>query len=52
MARKEEVYMIDGIALFAEVVKGAIPYGMAFAIGEMIVNTFMKMAFGGKIDFK
>ena len=44
--------MIDGIALFVEVVKGAIPYGMAFAIGEMIVNTFMKMAFGGKIDFK
>ena len=44
--------MIDGIALFTEVVKGAIPYGMAFAIGEMVVTTFMKMAFGGKIDFK
>lgn len=44
--------MVDAIALFTEVVKGAIPYGMTFALGELIVNTFMRMAFGGKISFK
>lgn len=44
--------MNDAIALFVEIVKGAIPYGMTFALGELIVSTFMRMAFGGKISFK
>lgn len=41
----------DAILLFTEVVKGAIPYGVAFALGQLVVNTFMRMAFGGKIEF-
>lgn len=44
--------MVDAIALFTKVVEGAIPYGVTFALGELIVNTFMRMAFGGKISFK
>lgn len=44
--------MSDAIALFTKVVECAIPYGVAFALGEMIVNTFMRMAFAGKISFK
>lgn len=31
---------------------GAIPYGMAFALGNIVVNTFMRMAFGGRIEFR
>lgn len=44
--------MQDAINLFTNIVSGAIPYGMAFALGQMVVNTFMNMAFGGKIEFK
>lgn len=44
--------MTDAINLFTEVVRGAIPYGVAFALGQLVVNTFMKMAFGGKIEFR
>lgn len=43
--------MSDAIQLFTAIVVEAIPYGVAFALGQMIVNTFMSMAFGGKIKF-
>lgn len=43
--------MIEAIALFTAVVTAAIPYGVAFAVGQLVVNTFMNMAFGGKIKF-
>ena len=44
--------MQDAISLFTEVVKGAIPFGMTFALGQLIVNTFMGMAFGGRLSFR
>lgn len=43
--------MQEAIKLFALIVEAAIPYGVTFALGQLIVNTFMKMAFGGKIEF-
>lgn len=43
--------MLEAIKLFTLVVQEAIPYGVAFALGQMIVNSFMKMAFGGKVEF-
>lgn len=43
--------MTDAIALFTLVVKAAFPYALAFAIGNLIVNAFMRMAFGGRIEF-
>lgn len=43
--------MQDAINLFAQIVEAAIPYGVTFAMGQLIVNSFMKMAFGGKIEF-
>lgn len=43
--------MIEAINLFTQIVISAIPYGVAFAVGQMVVNTFMGMAFGGKIKF-
>ena len=44
--------MKDAIELYTMVVTGAIPYAMAFALGNLIVGTFMRMAFGGKIEFR
>lgn len=41
--------MNDAINLYTMVVSSAIPYGVAFAVGNLIVNTFMRMAFGGKV---
>lgn len=43
--------MQEAIDLFAQIVTAAIPYGVTFALGQLIVNSFMKMAFGGKIEF-
>lgn len=43
--------MQEAIKLFALIVEAAIPYGVTFALGQLIVNSFMKMAFGGKIEF-
>lgn len=43
--------MQEAIKLFALIVEAAIPYGVTFALGQLIVNSFMQMAFGGKIDF-
>ncbi len=43
--------MLEAIELFRMIVEAAIPYGVTFALGQMIVNSFMKMAFGGKIEF-
>lgn len=43
--------MGDAVSLFTLIVTAAIPYGIAFAVGQMVVNTFMSMAFGGKVKF-
>lgn len=43
--------MKEAIDLYAMVVQGAIPYAMAFAIGNLIVVSFLKMAFKGKVEF-
>lgn len=43
--------MLEAIDLFAKIVECAIPYGVTFALGQLIVNSFMKMAFGGRIEF-
>lgn len=44
--------MTDAISLFTSIVTAAIPYGVVFGLGQIIVNTFMNMAFGGKITFR
>lgn len=43
--------MKDAIDLFALIVEAAIPYGVAFSLGQMMVNSFMKMAFRGYVEF-
>ena len=44
--------MRDAINLYAMIVTAALHYAVTFAIGNLIVGTFMRMAFGGKIEFK
>lgn len=43
--------MIEAINLYTAVVQAAIPYAVAFAVGNLIVTTFMKMAFKGRVEF-
>lgn len=44
--------MKDAIDLYAMIVTDAIPYAVAFAIGNLIVGSFLRMAFGGKVEFR
>lgn len=44
--------MKDAIELYTMIVTDAIPYAIAFALGNLIVTSFMRMAFGGKVEFR
>lgn len=43
--------MAGAIELFAMIVTEAIPYGIAFSVGQLIVNSFLNMAFKGYVKF-
>lgn len=43
--------MQEAIKLYAMVVEVAIPYGVTFAVGNLIVTTFLRMAFKGRVEF-
>lgn len=45
-----EVFEI--ITLFAEVIREALPFTVTFWMGEMIVTTFLRVAFSGRLSFK
>ena len=40
-----------GIDLYVQLIEGALPIGLAFIIGDLIVSSFLKMAFKGKVEF-
>lgn len=40
------------IDLFAKVVEAAIPFAVVFSIGQLLVNTFLRSAFGGRLEFR
>lgn len=42
----------DIIALFVDIVEVAVPFATIFTLGNILVNTFLRMAFGGKVEFK
>lgn len=44
--------MTEIIALFTEIVREAVPFTIAFWMGEMIVTSFLRVAFSGKLSFK
>lgn len=37
--------------LYVMIVEAAVPFAVVFAVGNLIVNTFLKAAFGGKLEF-
>lgn len=41
----------QAIDLYAEIITVAIPFAIAFEVGNLIVCTFMRVAFGGKLWF-
>lgn len=43
--------MQEAIKLYAMVVESALPYAVTFAIGNLIVKSFLKMAFKGTVEF-
>lgn len=43
--------MTEIIQIYADVVSVAVPFAIVFAIGNLIVSSFLRMAFGGKIEF-
>ena len=42
--------MEAGIEIYSMIVAGAVPIGIAFAIGDFIVVTFLKMALRGRVE--
>lgn len=44
--------MVDlASSLFTDVIELAIPIAIVFEVGNLIVGTFMRVAFGGKLWF-
>lgn len=43
--------MQTAIEIFTAVVQQSIPFAVAFWMGELIVRSFLTMAFRGKIEF-
>ncbi len=41
----------QAIQLYVSTVTMAIPCAFAFCIGNIVVNTFFRVAFGGKVKF-
>jgi len=38
-----------GVEIYTHIIEGAIPIAFAFGIGNVIVNTFLSVAFGGRL---
>lgn len=41
----------DALELYVSMISAAIPYAVTFEIGNLIVCTFLRVAFGGKLWF-
>lgn len=39
------------LQLYTEVAEIAVPVAVVFSVGNLIVNTFLRVAFGGKLYF-
>lgn len=48
---QEVIIMLNAIELYVSVASACIPYAVAFSVGNLIVGTFLKAAFGGKLVF-
>lgn len=41
----------EAIEIYTNMISNAIPYAIVFEVGNLIVCTFMRVAFGGKLWF-
>lgn len=41
----------DAIQIYAQILEQCIPFAIVFGIGNIIVSTFLRVAFGGKLWF-
>lgn len=39
------------ISVYADICSAAVPIAVTFSFGNLIVTSFLKMAFGGKVEF-
>lgn len=39
------------LEIFGNIIKYAMPFSVVFAIGNIIVDTFLRVAFGGELRF-
>lgn len=40
------------IELYASIISSALPFCLIFFLGDLIVSTFLRVAFGGKFTFR
>lgn len=40
------------VSLYVEIVESAIPVALVFGFGDLIVATFLRAAFGGRLSLK
>lgn len=43
--------MTEYIEIYKDLVEVAVPFAITFAFGNLIVTSFLKMAFGGRVEF-
>lgn len=43
--------MQEAIAIYTQIIEQALPIAIAFEVGNLIVCTFMRVAFGGRLWF-
>lgn len=43
--------MHEAIDIYVEMMSQALPFALAFEVGNLIVSTFLRAAFGGKLWF-
>lgn len=39
------------ISVYAEICSAAVPIAVTFSFGNLIVSSFLRMAFGGRVEF-
>lgn len=39
------------VSTYVQILEMALPFGIVFALGNIVVGTFMRVAFGGKLWF-
>lgn len=40
------------INLYSQIVRGAVPLALVFGFGNLLVSTFLRVAFGGRLEFR